>query len=90
VNPGLSHTGNTVVTIPAGIAVGTYNIIARADGDEAVVESNEGNNTRIKAIKIGPDLTVKTLSAPASVPAGVAFTIYATVLPLGRCKDRRH
>ena len=78
-NPGISQTGNTVVTIPADLTPGTYNIIVRADADDAVTESNEGNNTKIKAIKIGPDLTVKTLSAPATVQAGVAFTISDSV-----------
>ena len=78
-SPGVSQTGNTVVTIPADLTPGTYNLIVRADAEEAVAESNEGNNTKIKAIKIGPDLTVKTLSAPATVQAGVPFTISDSV-----------
>jgi hypothetical protein len=79
INPGLSQSGNTSVTIPAGLAPGSYSLIARADGDDTVVESNEGNNTKIKTIKLGPDLTVKTVSAPATVQAGVSFTVSDTV-----------
>ena len=79
INPGLTHSGGTVVTIPADLAPGTYSLIARADGEDVVVESNEGNNTRIKTIKLGPDLTVKTLSAPATVQAGVPFTVSDSV-----------
>jgi subtilase family serine protease len=42
------------VTIPAGTAPGAYFIIGRADGDDAIVEYNENNNTRARAITILP------------------------------------
>jgi hypothetical protein len=43
------------VTIPAGTATGTYFIIAKADADNAVVETAETNNTKYSsAIKIEP------------------------------------
>jgi subtilase family serine protease len=64
------------VTIPAGAAVGTHYVIARADADEAVTETSETNNTYARSIKIGPDLTVSTLTASASsVAAGAVVTV---------------
>ena len=47
-------TGTTNVTIPLGIATGTWYIIAVADDSKVVVESNETNNTKYKAITITP------------------------------------
>ena len=48
-NPGAASAGSTNVVIPAGTAPGSYFLIANADGDGSVPESNEGNNTRSKA-----------------------------------------
>ncbi len=42
---GASSSGSATVTIPAGTALGKYYIIARADGEEVVAETNETNNT---------------------------------------------
>jgi len=38
--------------MPAGTAVGTWYIIAVADGDAAVVETIETNNTRAVALTV--------------------------------------
>jgi len=42
---GASSSGSATVTIPAGTALGRYYIIARADGEEVVAETDETNNT---------------------------------------------
>jgi subtilase family serine protease len=49
---GQSETGSASVVIPASIAGGTYYIIATADGDNAVMESLETNNTRARSVAI--------------------------------------
>jgi subtilase family serine protease len=74
--PGASDSGSTNVTIPA-IAVGVYWIIAKADADDQVPETNEVNNTHVSKIKVGADLRVSALSGlPAK--AGPGDTISAT------------
>ncbi len=50
--PGLSEAGPAVLAIPASTAAGTYYIIAKADGDDAVQESLETNNLRTRTISI--------------------------------------
>jgi subtilase family serine protease len=58
------------LSLPAGIAVGAYYVIAKADGDNVVAETQEANNTTARAITIGPDLIVATLSVPFTIAAG--------------------
>ena len=50
--PGASQSGSTSLTVPAGTAAGTYYIIAKADGDNAVIEVYESNNTYARTIRI--------------------------------------
>jgi subtilisin family serine protease/subtilase family serine protease len=70
---------NTTVTVPASTAVGTYYVIAQADATGAVPEASESNNTRVSAaVKIGPDLTVSALTAPASAAAGATIDVTDT------------
>jgi len=52
VGPGLSSAGTASLAIPASTIAGTYYIIAKADGDEAILEISESNNTRTKTISI--------------------------------------
>jgi subtilase family serine protease len=75
---GASHTGSTVVTIPAATASGAYFIIARADADDAVPETLEGNNTTARAIQIGGDLVVSALTVPPTAGAGGTLTVTDT------------
>jgi len=51
---GASSAGSTSVTIPSGIATGPYYIIALTDDGNVVVETNEINNKKTKAITINP------------------------------------
>ena len=78
-NPGTASAGSTNVVIPAGTAPGNYFLIANADGDGSVPESNENNNTRTKSLTIlAPDLTVTDLSAPTISGANRTISITDT------------
>ena len=77
--PGGSSAGTTNVTIPAGTANGSYFIIARADDLNQAFESNEGNNTRALAIRIGPDLRVTPIVfRSATLPAVSSGSTFRT------------
>ncbi|MBI5408195.1 MAG: hypothetical protein HZA14_02380 [Nitrospirae bacterium] len=72
---GAVSTGNTSITIPADASAGTYYIIARADADRIITETNENNNTRSRSIKIGPDLTIPYVSAPTGASLGSTVVV---------------
>jgi subtilase family serine protease len=56
--------------------VGTYYVFAKADADNGVIETTETNNTSSRSVKIGPNLTVSTLTASASsVATGAVVTM---------------
>ena len=77
--PGGSSAGATNVTIPAGTANGSYFIVARADDLNQAFESNEGNNTRALAIRIGPDLRVTPIVfRSATLPAVSSGSTFRT------------
>ncbi len=76
---GATDTGSISVTIPAGATSGTRYIIAKADADNVVAELSETNNNKSKSIKIGPDLTVSTLSAPTSAVRGATITVTTAI-----------
>lgn len=70
-----SSSASTEVVIPAGTPSGSYYVFALADWNAAVAESNETNNTRAAAVRIGPDLVVSALSAPSSAIAGTSIGV---------------
>lgn len=73
---GVSNTGSTQVTIPSSVTcTDTYYIIAIADADNTVSETNENNNAKSKSIKIGSDLIVSSLSVPLSAAAGSTINV---------------
>src|SRR5437667_8021 len=76
--PGTASSGSTAVTLPAGTAAGNYYIIAKADADNVVAETNEANNLYYWYIQVGPDLVISALSAPSTGGAGLTFTITDT------------
>ena len=77
--PGASASFTAPVTVPAATAGGTYYVIAQADGASAVPETAETNNTKFSAaIKVGPDLIVSAMSAPASAAAGGTISVTDT------------
>jgi subtilase family serine protease len=75
---GASNSASTTLAIPAGTAVGAYNLIARADADEAVIETQEGNNTKVASLQIGPDLVVLTVTPPGVAAAGSTMSVSVT------------
>jgi hypothetical protein len=75
---GVSNAGSTTVTLPITMAVGSYYLLARADANGVVPETNETNNTKTKALSLGPDLVVSALSAPVSGGAGTPITVTDT------------
>ncbi len=81
--PGASHSGSLTVTIPEGTASGVWYLIARADGQETVVEASETNNKYARTIKIGPDLDITVMSAPAIAAAGQTIMVTDTTKNIG-------
>jgi thermitase len=73
--PGASSSGTTLLTIPPGTPTGTLYLIARADGADAFVETSEANNTAARALRIGPDLTVSSLTAPTVAAPGSTIAL---------------
>ena len=77
--PGVTAQASTTLRIPPSTATGSYWIIAKADWDNTVAESSETNNTRTSAvIRIGPDLTVSAVTAPATAVAEGAISVSDT------------
>jgi subtilase family serine protease len=75
---GATSSGSTVLGIPAGTASGTYYVVARADADDVVAETQEGNNTSARQVQIGPDLLIPTLTVPGTATAGATITVSDT------------
>jgi subtilase family serine protease len=80
---GISHTASTTLTIPANAATGAFYLIAKADNDSAVLESQETNNTTLRGFQVGPDLTVTGVSGPSRGAAGSPLTVAETVINQG-------
>ena len=78
---GESNTADISVTIPTSFASGTYYIGMIADGYNYVKESNETNNALAgnQITVVGPDLTMTTVSGPASGVYGQTVTVTNTV-----------
>jgi subtilase family serine protease len=70
------------VTIPF-VAAGEYYLVAVADSENAVGESDETNNVSSRKIVIGADLSVVAASAPTSASRGSTVTIRDTVQNIG-------
>ena len=75
IGPGVSHSGTTPLALPTSVSAGTYVLFAKADGASQLTETSEANNTRSVSVRIGPDLTVTTLTAPTIVAPGVPFAV---------------
>jgi subtilisin family serine protease/subtilase family serine protease len=76
---GATETAATTLTVPAGTTAGTYYVIAQADALNAVLETAETNNYRgSSSVRIGPDLIVSAVSAPATAAAGATITVSDT------------
>jgi subtilase family serine protease len=76
---GASESGNTTVTLPSSTVAGLWYVIAKADGPGAIVETQELNNQRTSlAIKVGPDLVLSSVVAPAITGAGTTIVVSDT------------
>ena len=74
--PGATDAVASTFTVPSNVAVGNYYLIAKADANLTVSESNENNNVKTASIiPIGPDLVVSTLTVPATAAAGSSITV---------------
>jgi hypothetical protein len=71
-----TSAASTSITIPDGTATGTYYILVKADTNNEVIESMETNNLSTGTTKVGPDLTVTSLTSVSTAVAGT--TISAT------------
>jgi subtilisin family serine protease len=80
---GETSVGVTPITIPAGTAVGSYYLFAKADGGNLVTETQEGNNAAIRSFTVGPDLIVSITSAPWPMLAGSAALVKDTATNRG-------
>ena len=78
-----ASTGVTPVTIPTGTPVGSYYLFAKADGDDLVSETQEGNNRVVRSFTIGPDLIVSITQVPSPMLAGTAGVVKDTVTNRG-------
>lgn len=85
---GQSSTCAGLVSIPAGIAAGAYNLGAIVDDTSVISESNESNNSRLAAsgsIFVSAavvQVPVCTLTAsPAAIAAGGSSTLLASCSP---------
>ena len=77
---GESHTAATALVIPAAAgALGTYYIVAVADGDDVLPEALDDNNVRARRIVVGPDLIVDGVWAPDSAAPGDAIPVTVAV-----------
>ena len=82
--PGATSMGSTMVVIALTTTPGPYFILASADADGFVPESNEANNVASKAISVtGPDLTVQSLSGPSAAGAGQTISVTDTTKAAG-------
>ncbi len=82
---GATNTGTIAATVPSACSQTTWYIIARADTDGAVPETNENNNNKAKSVKTGPDLIVSTVTAPTTSGAGLTITVTDTTKNDGGC-----
>jgi subtilase family serine protease len=81
---GGTSSGPTTLAIPAGTTAGIYYVIAKVDVENAVVETQEGNNTASYSLRIGPDLWVSQLwSTPFSIGAGGTVNANNTIVNQG-------
>ncbi len=80
---GAASALSTTLTIPATVAAGTYSLIAKADADAGVLETNESNNTLARTVTIGSDLLISVPSGTLKGAAGLPFDFTDTVTNQG-------
>jgi hypothetical protein len=71
---GAASTTTTAVALPPG-TVGKFYVLAVVDHAAGVAEADETNNIRARAITIGPDLQIQSLSGPATAARGATVQL---------------
>jgi subtilisin family serine protease len=71
---GGSSAGSTTLTLPVGTAAGNYYFIARADGDDALVEGQEGNNSTAVLVEVRAEVLVAPNAIDLATPPAT-FTV---------------
>ena len=69
-DPGAAASVSLSLTIPSNLGAGTYYVIAKADADDVLFESQEANNTSARVVAVGPDLIVPALTIPTVAAPG--------------------
>ncbi|HEV8639722.1 MAG TPA: S8 family serine peptidase [Methylomirabilota bacterium] len=72
--PGAISAGSTAMTIPTGTLPGAYYVIVKADADNLVVETHEGNNIYMPLVQVRVDLTITPSAIDLAAPPA-SFTI---------------
>ena len=72
---GASNSATTSLTVPSQTTAGAYYLVAKADGPGSWTETSELNNARSSLVRVGPDLVVTSVSAPATAAAGSAILV---------------
>jgi glucose/arabinose dehydrogenase len=80
--PGASSKGTTSVTLPT-VTAGTYYLIAQADVDSDIAETDESDNVAVKRLLVGADLTLSLVISPASPTSTSPTTITVTTENIG-------
>jgi glucose/arabinose dehydrogenase len=75
--PGASNTGTTSVTLPT-VTAGTYYLIAEADFDGVIGETDESDNVAVRTLLVGADLIVSLVTIPSSPTSTSPTTIRVT------------
>jgi hypothetical protein len=75
--PGTTDSAASTFTVPSTIAVGSYYLIAKADANLTITESNENNNVKNGIDHPDRDRTwrVTTLTVPSTAAAGGSISI---------------
>jgi subtilase family serine protease len=77
---GATSTAATTLAMPADVPGGSYFLIAIADPDADVWETDETNNRRATRVTVvQPDLVVSALTAPRAAASGGSLTLTYTV-----------
>ena len=81
---GESSAEYVYLTLDPNLTAGTYYLLAQADGDREMVESDENNNLAYQQVTVGqPDLIISNLSAPNTIEAGKSTRIDYTITNQG-------
>ncbi|MGK7940474.1 MAG: S8 family serine peptidase [Crocosphaera sp.] len=80
---GQSRSSYAYFTLDSNFASGTYYLLAQADGEQVMVESDESNNITYQQVTVlgetQPDLVISSLSSANTVEAGQTLWVNYTI-----------